>query len=135
MAAELQSPPLPKFFNQKLAGNKEAVDAYYRILHHCGLYIGRTLVAKEKKDPSIRGYAGWKWNHLREAFVKLGFFRSDSSKKGFAEHLADVFPYLTATNIQRGFNSRGGYVDSNEKSRVISEMMNEFEEVADMIDM
>lgn len=105
-------------------------DAYYEILHECGFYIGRPLLPFEKKDPVSQGYADWKWTHLREAFVRLGFFLSDSSKRGFAQHLADVFPYLTLTNVQRGFNSRGGYVDSNKTSTIIREMVTEFEDVA-----
>ena len=129
-AAKLNKPALPKFFNSKLTGNERAVDAYYEILHECGFYIGRPLLPFEKKEPVSQGYADWKWTHLREAFVRLGFFRSDSSKRGFAQHLADVFPYLTLTNVQRGFNSRGGYVDSNKASTIIREMVNEFEEVA-----
>ena len=129
-AAKLRKPLLPKFFNTKLSGSEAAVEKYYETLHHCGFYIGRTLTADEKRDPDARGYAGWKWTHLREAFVRLGFFRSDSSKRGFAQHLADVFPYLTLTNVQRGFNSRGGYVDSNATATIIGEMEFEFEEVA-----
>ena len=34
------------------------------------------------------------------------------------------------TNIQRGFNSRGTYVDSNATATIIGEMEFEFEEVA-----
>ncbi len=128
-----QKPSLPKFFNEKLASNESAVDCFYEILHHCGFYIGRTLLPSEKKDAGQRCYEGWKWSHLREAFVRMDFFRADSSKKGFAEYLADVFPYLSATNIQRSFNSRGGYVDTNATHRIIQEMVNEFEDVVDML--
>ncbi len=129
-ATKLQTPLLPKFYSTKLSANEAAVEKYYETLHHCGYYIGRTLTANEKRDPDACTYAGWKWTHLRDAFVRLGFFRSDSSKRGFAQHLADVFPYLTMTNIQRGFNSRGTYVDSNATATIIGEMEFEFEEVA-----
>lgn len=132
-ATTLQKPSLPKFFNEKLASNETAVDCFYETLHHCGFYIGRTLLPTEKKDAEQRCYEGWKWNHLREAFIRLDFFKADSSKKGFAEYLADVFPYLSATNIQRGFNSRGGYVDTNATRRIIQEMVNEFEDVVDVM--
>ena len=132
-AAKLQKPRLPNFFNEELAINENAVKSYYDTLHRCGFYIGRTLLSHEKRDPDIRYYAGWKWKHLREAFVKLGFIKKDSSKKGFAEYLADVFPYLEATNIQRGFNSRGGYTDPNATRRIINDMVSEFEEVSDLI--
>ena len=128
-----QKPSLTKFFNENLASNETAVDCFYEILHHCGFYIGRTLLPAEKKDADQRCYNGWKWSHLREAFVRLGFFKADSPKKGFAEYLADVFPYLSATNIQRSFNSRGGYVDTNATRRIIQEMINEFEDVVDVI--
>ena len=66
--------------------------------------------------------------------MRLGFFRADSSKKGFAENLADLFPYLGATNIQRGFNDRGGFVDDNSVARIISEIEFEFEDVKDLMD-
>ena len=132
-ATTLQKPSLPKFFNEKLASNETAVDCFYETLHHCGFYIGRTLLPTEKKDAEQRCYEGWKWSHLREAFIRLDFFKADSSKKGFAEYLADVFPYLSATNIQRGFNSRGGYVDTNATRRIIKEMVNEFEDVVDVM--
>lgn len=132
-ATTLQKPSLPKFFNEKLASNETAVDCFYETLHHCGFHIGRTLLPTEKEDAEQRCYEGWKWSHLREAFIRLDFFKADSSKKGFAEYLADVFPYLSATNIQRGFNSRGGYVDTNATRRIIQEMVNEFEDVVDVM--
>lgn len=91
------------------------------------------MLPAEKKDADQRCYDGWKWSHLREVFVRLGFFKADSPKKGFAEYLADVFPYLSATNIQRSFNSCGGYVDTNATRRIIQEMINEFEDVVDVI--
>ena len=132
-AAKLQKPRLPNFFNEELATNDRALKSYYETLHRCGFYIGRTLLSNEKRDPDIRYYAGWKWKHLREAFIELGFIKRDSSKKGFAEYLADVFPYLEATNIQRGFNSRGGYTDLNATRRIINDMVHEFEDILNII--
>lgn len=131
-AAKLQKPVLPKFFNTKLTSNVQAIDAYYEALHECGFFIGRALIEEEKNDVNLRYYAGWKWKHLRDAFVKLGFFRADSNKRGFAQHLADVFPYLDAANIQRGFNNRGGYTDSNANTRIINDIIDEFEDVAEI---
>lgn len=134
LAVKPQKPELPKFFNEKLASNPVAVESYYETLHHCGFFIGRTLIEEEKRAPDRRCYAGWKWSHLREAFVRLGFFRADSSKKGFAEHLADVFPYLGATNIQLGFNDRGGFIDDNTVARIIGEIEFEFEDVKEFME-
>lgn len=128
-AAKPQRPDLPNFFTPRLAKNPEAVEEYYDTLHHCGFYIGRTLIDEEKRDRNKRCYDGWKWKYLREAFIRLGFFKADSSKKGFAEHLAEVFPYLVATNIQRGFNDRGSYTDTNTKDSIITAMVYEFEDV------
>lgn len=133
MANKPKTPRLSVMFSEKLANNKPAVECYYKILHHCGLYIGRALLEHEKKDPDISCYEGWKWKHLREAFIKLGFIAPDSSKKGFAEYLASVFPYLEATNIQRGFNSRGGYEDTNAAHRIVADMVNEFDEVKSLL--
>lgn len=48
------------------------------------------------------------------------------------QHLADVFPYLDAANIQRGFNSRGGYTDRNANASIIHDIMGEFEDVAEI---
>ncbi len=129
-SAKLRKPVLPNFFNTKITSNEQAVEAYYKALHKCGIFIGRVLIEEEKNNVELRIYAGWKWKHLRDAFVRLSFFRADSNKKGFAQHLADVFPYLEASNIQRGFNSRGGYTDSNANARIIKDIMSEFEEVA-----
>ena len=133
-AATPRRPDLPNFFSPLLANNPEAVIEYYDTLHHCGFFIGRTLVDDEKRDRDKRCYDGWKWKYLRDAFVKLGFFRADSSKKGFAEHLAEVFPYLVATNIQRGFNDRGGYTDANTKDHIINAMVHEFEDVKTLME-
>lgn len=133
-AARLFKPRLPNFFDRRLAGNKAAIERYYATLHHCGFYIGRALTKAEKNDPDERCYEGWKWKHLREAFVKLGFIRADSPKKGFADHLADVFSFLVSTSVQRGFNDRGGYNDSNATYRIITDMVSEFKEVADLMD-
>lgn len=126
-------PPLPKFFSEKLSGNEQAVESYYDALHDCGFYIGRSLLPEEKLDRNTRYYDGWKWSHLRDAFVKIGFFRGDSSKKGFADHLAEVFPYLSATNIQRGFNSRGPYAVSNTSNRILKAIQDEFEDVVELM--
>ena len=131
-AAKLQKPVLPKFFNTKLTSNVQAIDAYYEALHECGFFIGRALIEEEKNDVNLRYYAGWKWKHLRDAFVKLGFFRADSNKRGFAQNLADVFHYLDAAKIQRGFNNRGGYTDSNANTRIINDIIDEFEDVAEI---
>ena len=62
-----QKPPLPKFFDKRLLNNPEAVEEYYQVLHHCGFFIGRTLVEEEKRDRDRRCYDGWKWKYLREA--------------------------------------------------------------------
>ena len=64
----------------------------------------------------------------------MGFIRADSPKKGFADHLADVFSFLVSTSVQRGFNDRGGYNDSNATYRIITAMVSEFKEVADLMD-
>lgn len=44
--------------------------------------------------------------------------------------LPSIWPYLMLTNVQCGFNSRGGYVDSNKTSTIIREMVTEFEDVS-----
>jgi hypothetical protein len=128
------TPKLPNFFSEKLANNAAALECYYATLHHCGFYIGRTLLKQEKKDPESSRYEGWKWKHLREAFVKLDFIAADSPKKGFAKHIAAVFPCLEFTNIQRGFNSRGGYYEDEKASkRIISDIIAEFQPVKDLM--
>lgn len=45
-----------------------------------------------------------------------------------------MFPYLVATNIQRGFNDRGGYTDANTKDHIINAMVHEFEDVKTLME-
>lgn len=131
------SPHRPKFsyiFTDELVSNMEAINKYYEILHHCGFYIGRTLLSKEKKDKEIKRYEGWKWKHLREAFVELGILRKDNTKKRFAEHLAKVFPYLTEDSVLRGLNGRSLYEDKVTNQRIICDIVDEFKPVRDLLD-
>ena len=127
-----ERPRLPAFFNPKLTGNAAAVDRYYDILHHCGFYIGRALTNEEKHDKEASVYEGWKWKHLREAFMQLGFIKKDHVKKALAEYFEKVFPYLDAANVLRGFNSRGSYEDPTLFARLVSEISAEFQPVLDL---
>ena len=131
------SPHRPTFsyiFTDALVGNMDAINKYYEILHHCGFYIGRTLLSKEKKDKETKRYEGWKWMHLREAFVKLGILRSDNTKKGFAEHLAKVFPFLTEDSVLRGLNGRSVYKNKAMDERIVSDIVEEFEPVKELLE-
>ena len=131
------SPHRPVFsnnFTDALVGNRNAVNKYYEILHHCGFYIGRTLISKEKKDKESKRYEGWKWMHLREAFVKLGILRRDNTKKGFAEHLAKVFPYLTEDSVLRGLNGRSIYKNKAMDERIVDDIVDEFEPVKELLE-
>ena len=112
----------------------DAINKYYEILHHCGFYIGRTLLSKEKKDKESKRYEGWKWMHLREAFVKLGILRSDNTKKGFAEHLAKVFPFLTVDGVLRGLNGRSVYKNKAMDERIVSDIVEEFGPVKELLE-
>ena len=131
------SPHRPTFsyiFTDALVGNMDAINKYYEILHHCGFYIGRTLLSKEKKDKETKRYEGWKWMHLREAFVKLGILRSDNTKKGFAEHLAKVFPFLTEDSVLRGLNGRSVYKNKAMDERIVSDIVEEFGPVKELLE-
>lgn len=132
-AIQPRRPALSVVFASGLVENPEAVVRYYEVLHHCGFYIGRTLLSKEKRNKEESRYEGWKWRHLREAFLNLGFLRSDHAKKRFAEYLAKVFPYLTADNVLRGFSSRGSYVDKEADNRIIADIEDEFRLVKAMM--
>lgn len=125
-------PHLPLFFKSCLLDNEAATCKFYDVLHHCGFYVGRALLDCEKRDSDIRIYENWKWKHFREAFINLGFIKSDSTKKGFAEFLASVFPYLSAENVQRGFSSRGGYEDKEAYHRIVKEIEYEFQSVKEL---
>lgn len=127
-----KSPKLPLFFNAKLADNAEAVSRFYAILHRCGFYVGRTLLPEEKRDKTASAYDGWKWKHLREAFMTLGFIRKAHAKKALAEYFAQVFPYLDPENVKRGFNSRGTYEDPSATARVVREVVAEFSSVTEI---
>jgi len=76
---------------------------------------------------------GWEQKYVKEAFDTNWVVPMGPNVNAFENDLADVFPYLSATNIQRGFNSRGGYVDTNATRRIIKEMVNEFEDVVDVM--
>ncbi len=128
-----ERPKLPYFFVEALANNDKATDKFYDTLHHCGFYMGRALLDVEKHDSKVSCYEGWKWKHLREAFVKLGFIPADSAKKGFAEFLANVFPYLGSSNVQRSFNSRGGADDPVSNRRIVADIIKEFQPVKDIM--
>lgn len=134
LSAHAERPKLPIFFNEVLAGNPDTIALFYDIFHHCGFYIGRTLLPDEKKDPQKNCYDGWKWKHVREAFIRLGFIRGDSTKKGLAEFFAKVFPYLSADNVKRGFNSRGTYEDPSAFRRIAAEIEGEFAPVKKCIE-
>lgn len=122
-------PKLPIFFSEALAVNPQGVDMFYDTLHHCGFFIGRTLLPDEKENPQKKCYDGWKWKHVREALIHLKFVRPDSPKKGLAEYLAEVFPYLSATSVKRSFNSRGIYEDPLVFKRKVDEIIAEFKHI------
>lgn len=129
-----QRPRLPYFFDDRLVNNADAVGMFYDIFHHCGFYIGRTLIEKEKVDKDINVYAEWKWKHVREAFISLGFIRKDTTKQGFAEYLVSVFPSLSVDGVKRGFNKRSTYEDSNAFDRIVYDIQFEFQPVIDMLE-
>lgn len=128
-----EMPKLPFYFHERLAENDEARQEFYKTLHHCGFYIGRTLLEEEKRNSEINGYNGWKWCHLREAFMNMGVIRKDTPKKSFAEYLETVFPFLDADNVKRGFNSRGTIPDQAAFNRIVREIQDEFKPVIDII--
>lgn len=131
------SPHRPTFsyiFTDKLVRNMDAINKYYEILHHCGFYIGRTLLSKEKKDKKTKRYEGWKWMHLREAFVELGILHKDNTKNQFAEHLANVFPYLTKESVLRGLNGRSIYKNTATNERIVSDIVDEFNPVKKLLE-
>lgn len=134
LAVKPVRPALPDFFRVRLARNREAIEKYYDIFHQCGFYIGRTLIDKEKKRKEMNRYAKWKWKHVREAFMNLGFIDKDTPKKGLAEYFEQVFPYLDADNVNRGFNSRGTYENPMTFNKVVSEIEYEFDPVKKLID-
>lgn len=128
-AVHPQRPKLTSIFNEKFVDNVRAVDKFYDILHNCGFYIGRALLAEEKKDPNKNKYEEWKWKHLREAFMSMGLMRKDATKISFAKFLQSVFPYLDADNVKRGFNSRGTQENMDTFERIVYDVKAEFKAV------
>ena len=128
LAAKPRRPELPVFFNESLAGSPDAVTRFYDILHRCGFFIGRTLLPEEKRDRQKKHYEGWKWRHLRDALMRAGIIHNDAPKKGLAEYLGSVFPYLSADNIKRGFNRGVAYEDRSTR-RVVAAIVEEFSPV------
>ena len=111
----------------------KAVNKYYEVLHRCGFYIGRTLLREEKRDKEARQYTGWKWRHLMDAYLNMGFIRRDFTKKGFANHIASVFPYVTADSVLRSLSSRSAYDNKDADRRYVSEIEYEFKPVTDLM--
>lgn len=68
-----------------------------------------------------------------DAYVKMGFIRRDFTKKGFADHLASVFPYLTADSVLRSLSSRSTFDDKDADRRYVSEIEYEFKPVTDLM--
>lgn len=129
-----ERPSLPLFFNTTLASNDDAIKTFYDLFHRCGFYIGRALLDWEKKDKTALSYANWKWKHVRQAFMDLCIIQKDTTKKGFAVYLEQVFPYLDAESIKRDFNSRNNiYEDTIAFNRIVREIRAEFQPVADLI--
>ncbi|MBO7617890.1 MAG: hypothetical protein J6T22_11845 [Bacteroidales bacterium] len=127
-------PPFSYIFTDKLVGNMDAINKYYEILHHCGFYIGRALLSKEKKDKEIKRYEGWKWMHLREALVDLGILHKDNANNQFAKYLAKVFPYLTEAGVLRGLNGRSTYKNEAKNERIVRDIVDEFRPVKDLLE-
>ena len=127
-------PRLPDFFNVNLVTDPEATTKFYDILHHCGFYIGRTLLSQEKADKNQYAYKGWKWKHLREALSKMKLIDPFTPKAALAEYLVEVFPYLEFEAVKRGFNNRGGQLENaTTDERIIKEIQNEFETLTKML--
>lgn len=127
-------PRLPPYFNQAFQTHPQAVQQFYDIFHHCGFYIGRVLLDNEKRNRNINYYAGWKWKHVREAFINLKFILPDSPKNALADYLESVFPYLDANNVKRGFNSRGTYENATIFNSIVHNIEEEFQCVKKMLE-
>ena len=55
-------------------------------------------------------------------------------KAAFAEYLAQVFPYLEAEAVKRGFNSRSGQLENTTAdNRIIKDIKFEFDSLAQML--
>lgn len=133
VAIQPEQPRLPPFFSEAFYRHPEAVNEFYRIFHHCGFYIGRALLNSEKHNHEINYYADWKWKHVREAFINQGFIIPDTPKNALADYFESVFPYLDATNVKRGFNSRGTYENETIFNRIVHDIEIEFQSVKDML--
>lgn len=132
-AAQPRRPRLSYIFSDEMVSNVEAVNKYYEVLHRCGFFIGRTLLREEKRDKEARQYTGWKWRHLMDAYLNMGFIRRDFTKRGFANHIASVFPYLTADSVLRSLSSRSAYDNKDADRRYVSEIEYEFKPVTDLM--
>ena len=125
-----RSPQLPSFFSSELAGNKEAIECFYQILHHIGFYTGRPLIDIEKNDPQAKHCAGWKWKHLREALSEMRLAAPSTTQKGMADYLAEVFPYLNPDSVKRSFNNKGvNKEDPRIAKRIVADIIEEFSPV------
>ena len=114
---------LPDFFVHDLRVNPDATAELIRRLTAAGIYMSRNLTKEAKKLPEASPYVKWKWNHLLQAFKDLELIDSNTTQKGFADFLVQVFPDRKAGNILQSFYRNCDKMNSSTLADVKDEFM------------
>lgn len=120
-----QRPRLPYFFREVLLQDSSAARRFYDTLHQVERYMNGRLSQEEKNQIDFKLYRKWKWNHLRVAFINLGFIEKDTPKQHFANFIHHVFPNIKEPSIIRSiqrYNENASGFD-----RIVREIVHEFE--------
>ena len=125
-----QRPKLPYFFNEALSEDQEATSLLYDVLHRTERYMTGRLTEDEKREAGFKPYRKWKWNHLRVAFVSLGFIEKDTPKQHFAKFISSVFPYQKEASVIRSIQRYNE--NANGFDRIVRDIAKEFIEVKNM---
>ncbi len=121
------NPDLPVEFCQDFRGNDEAVAKFYELLRKAGPHINRPRKSGDT-SPAAK-YAPWKWEHLKEALIKLKLLVGDVGKRTFSEFIHSVFPDRSEESIYRALYR----TDDSTSRSVTAEVVKYFQPVADIV--
>ena len=121
-------PDLPVEFSQNFRGNDEAVAKFYELLRKVGPYINRPK--KSGDSSSASKYATWKWEHLKDALIKLKLLSGNVSKNTFSDFIHSVFPDRSKDSIYRALYR----TDDSTSRSITADVVSYFRRVAEIVE-
>ena len=122
------NPDLPVEFSQNFRGNDEAVAKFYELLRKVGPYINRPKKSCDNSPGA--NYATWKWEHLKDALVKLKLLAGNVSKRTFSDFIHSVFPDRSKDSIYRALYR----TDDTTSRSIVADIVKYFRSVADIVE-